>query len=203
MTAVPKTKYTLEEYLELDKNSEERYEYFNGEVFAIGGSPNHARICGNAYAELQEKLRGGPCEAFNSEMRIKVPKALPYRYPDASVVCGEQVFDKIDGQQMLVNPVLLVEVLSPSTAVYDLKEKFSGYQSIDSFQEYLLISQDAPHVIQYIKQEKRKWLRIETEELESEIALASLNATLSLSRIYERVKFPVGNSDLGWVRPVG
>src|SRR5262249_46679161 len=135
MAALPKTKYTLEEYLELDKNSEERYEYFNGDVFAIGGSPNHSRISGNTYAALQEKLRGGRCEAFNSEMRIKVPKALPYRCPDASVVCGEPVFDEIGGQQMLVNPVLIVEVLSPTTAAYDLKEKFSAYQSIDTFKE--------------------------------------------------------------------
>jgi|SRR5262245_38502031 len=86
MTALPKKKYTLKEYLELDKNSEERYEYFDGEVFAMaGGSPSHARISGNAYSTLQAKLRGGRCEAFNSEMRIKVPLALPYRYPDASV----------------------------------------------------------------------------------------------------------------------
>ncbi|MBO0727307.1 MAG: Uma2 family endonuclease [Blastocatellia bacterium] len=80
MTAPPKKKYTLEEYLELDRNSEERYEYFDGDVFAMaGGSPSHARISGNAYSELQSKLRGGRCEAFNSEMRIKVPLALPYR----------------------------------------------------------------------------------------------------------------------------
>src|SRR5262249_49131938 len=156
-----------------------------------------SRISGNTYAALQEKLRGGRCEAFNSEMRIKVPKALPYRCPDASVVCGEPVFDEIGGQQMLVNPVLIVEVLSPTTAAYDLKEKFSAYQSIDTFKEYLLISQDAPLVIQHIKQEPRIWLRIEIEGPESDVALASIHVTLNLGRLYERVSFQVDESDLG------
>lgn len=190
MTAVPKKKYTLEEYLDLDKTSEERYEYFDGEVFAMaGGSPSHARISLNVCTSLTQKLKGGRCEAFNSEMRIKVPMALPYRYPDASVVCGEPVFDEIVGQQMLVNPILIVEVLSPSTAAYDLVDKFAAYQSIDAFQEYLLISQDRPHVIQHVKQSKRRWLRIEIEGMESEVKLESVNATLSLSELYERVDF--------------
>ncbi len=196
MTSIPKKKYTLEEYLELDKNSEERYEYFDGEVFAMsGGSPSHARISGNAYSMLQAKLKGGRCEAFNSEMRIKVPKALPYRYPDTSVVCGEPVFDEIDGLQMLVNPILIVEVLSPSTAAYDLVDKFAAYQSIDTFQEYLLISQDRPHVIQHVKQSKRRWLRIEIEGIESEVWLESVNVTLNLSELYERVNFQASKTD--------
>lgn len=190
MTPVPKKKYTLEEYLELDRNSEERYEYFNGEVFAMaGGSPSHARISLNVCTSLTQKLKGGRCEAFNSGMRVKVPKALPYRYPDVSVVCGEPIFDELDGQQMLVNPVLIVEVLSPSTAAYDMVDKFAEHQSIDSFQEYLVISQDRPHVIQHVKQSKRRWLRIEIEGMESEVKLESVNVTLSLSELYERVDF--------------
>ncbi|HZS07300.1 MAG TPA: Uma2 family endonuclease [Blastocatellia bacterium] len=121
MTALPERRYTIEEYIELDKNSEERYEYFNGEVFAMsGGSPDHARITGNVCSAIQQRLRGRNCEAFNSEMRIKVPAALPFRYPDASVVRGEPIFEEIQGQQMLVNPILIVEALSPSTAAYDL-----------------------------------------------------------------------------------
>ena len=197
MTAVPKKKYTLEEYLELDKNSEERYEYFDGEVLAMaGGSPSHARISVNAFPPLQAKLKGGRCEAFNSEMRIKVPTALPYRYPDASVVCGEPIFDEIDGQQMLVNPTLIVEVLSPSTAAYDLVDKFFVYQSIDTFREYLLISQDRPYVIQHVKQSKRRWLRIEIEGMESEVNLESVNVTLALSELYERVDFQASKTNL-------
>jgi Uma2 family endonuclease len=113
MTTIAKRKYTLEEYLELEKNSEERHEYFDGEVFAMaGGSPDHARLGMDIGSLLSQKLRGRKCEAFNSDMRIKVPKAFPHRYPDASVVCGEPVFKEIGGQIMLVNPILIVEVLS-------------------------------------------------------------------------------------------
>lgn len=190
MSAIPKRGYTLEEYLKLDKNSEERYEFFDGDVFAMaGGSAEHSRISGNLYFQLQLRLRGGTCAPFNTDMRLKAPQALPYRYPDASVVCGEAIFDEIDGQQMLVNPILIVEVLSPSTATYDLKDKFRAYQSIESFEEYLVVSQDQPHVIQHIRQEKGRWLRIETEGLDGEVALESINVVLPMSEIYERVKF--------------
>jgi len=190
MITLPKRKYTLEEYIELDKNSEEKYEYFNGEIFAmVGGSPNHARISGNVYSSLQQRLRGRGCEAFNSDMWVKVLAASPYCYPDASVVCGEPVFEEFQGQQMLVNPVLIVEVLSPSTAAYDLGEKFTAYQSIGAFQEYLLISQDRPFVIQHVRQSERKWLRTDIEGLDSEVALESITVTLALHEIYERVNF--------------
>ncbi|HYE75329.1 MAG TPA: Uma2 family endonuclease [Blastocatellia bacterium] len=190
MTALPKHKYTLEEYFELERNSDEKYEYFNGEVFAMaGGSSAHSRISVNAISVLVQKLRGKSCEVFNSDMRIKVPAAFPYRYPDVSGVCGTPVFDEIQGQQMLVNPILIVEVLSPSTAAYDLGEKFTAYQSIESFQEYLLIYQDRPLVIQYQRQSQRRWLRIENEGLQSQVELQSINVSLSLSEIYERVNF--------------
>lgn len=196
MSALPKKRYTLEEYLELDKNSEERYEFFEGlvrgegEVFAMaGGSPNHARISGNAYAELQRQLRGTNCEAFNSEMRVFVPTALPYRYPDVSVVCGEPAFDDFQGQQRLVNPLLLIEVLSPTTADYDREEKFIEYQSIKTFREYLLISQKRPHVIQYLRQADSKWLRSDIVGLNATVVLDTLNLTIPLSEIYQRVTF--------------
>jgi Uma2 family endonuclease len=190
MFGVPEEKYTLEEYLELEKNSEERYEFFDGEVFAMsGGSPDHARLSGGVYALLDRELEDGDCEAFNSEMRIKVPTALPYRYPDVSVVCGEPVFEELDGLQMLVNPILIVEVLSPSTVAYDLGEKFTAYQSIETFREYLLVSQDRPHVIQHIKQARRRWLRIDIEGLDGEVTLESVGVTLSLRDIYRRVEF--------------
>ena len=197
MTTLPGRRYTLQEYVELDKSSEERYEYFGGVVFAMtGGSPGHARISGNVYAAIRQRLRGRNCETFNSEMRIKVPDAMPYRYPDATVVCGEPVFEELEGQQVLVNPLLIVEVLCPSTAAYDLGEKFTAYQSIGSFQEYLVISQERPHVIQHLRQEQRSWLRIETAGLESMFTLESFNVNLPLTEIYERVTFQSGRDPL-------
>ncbi len=188
--AVSKRKYTLEEYLELDKNSEERYEYFDGEVLAMaGGSANHTRLGFDVGVVFSQKLKGRNCEVFNSDMRVKVPAALPYRYPDVSVACGGAVIEDLNGQEMLVNPVLIVEVLSPSTAAYDLKDKFTAYQSIESFREYLIVSQDRPHVIQHIRQSEGRWLRIDFIGLDAEVTLESINVTLSLSEIYERVKF--------------
>lgn len=192
MSAVPVSnrKYTLEEYLELDRNSEEKYEYFDGEVFDMaGGSRNHSRLGADVCSLFNQKLKGKNCEAFNSDMRVKVPAALPYHYPDVSVVCGESVIEELNGQELLVNPVLIVEVLSPSTATYDLKDKFTAYQSIDSFREYLIVSQDRPHIIQHIRQSKNRWLRIDIEGLDSEVTLESVNVNLSLREIYERVRF--------------
>lgn len=128
-------------------------------------------------------------EVFNLTMRVKVPTGFPYRYPDASVSCGDAIFEDFHGQVMLVNPILLAEVLSPTTEDYDLGKKFMAYQSIESFREYLVLVQDHPHVIQYVKQSQRRWLRIEHEGLESEVQLESLNVKLTLAELYERVKF--------------
>jgi Uma2 family endonuclease len=170
--------------------SDEKYEYFDGEVFAMAGaSPDHARIGGNVYALLQQKLRGGNCEAFNSDLRVKVPSAQPYRYPVITVVCGEQHFEDIQGLQALVNPVLIVEVLSSSTAAYDLDDKFIAYRSIESFREYLLISQARPHVSHYVWQPGGKWLRGDIEGLDGEVVLESVPVTLQMREIYERVTF--------------
>lgn len=189
MGALPIHKMTIEEYIEFDKNSMERYQYFDGEVFAMaGGSPEHARISGNTFARLFLKLLGGKCEVFNADMQLKVPAAPPYRYPDVSVVCGEAVFEETQGIKLLVNPLLLIEVLSPSTAEYDLGKKFTEYKSIASFQEYLAISQTHPHVIRYSRHPNGFWVRHDIEGIESEVLLESLNLSLPLSEIYERVK---------------
>ena len=190
MSALPKRKMTIEEYIEFDKLSEERFEYFDGELFAMaGGSPDHSRICINICNALTQKLEGSPCEAFNADLRIKVPTAMPYRYPDASVVCGEQHYEEIQGVKTLLNPTLLIEVLSVSTTAYDYGPKFIAYQSIESFREYLVIAQDCAHVIQHIKQPVG-WLRLDTIGLDSTVKLASLQVEISLREIYKRVNFP-------------
>lgn len=191
MSALPKRLYTLEEYLELDRHSDERYEYFDGEVFAMaGGSLEHLRISKNITRHLENKLEGKPCEAFPFDMRVKVPTAPPYRYPDVTVVCGEPVMEDFQGLPLLVNPLLLVEVLSPTTKDYDRDEKFIAYQSIESFQEYLLVAQDRPHVTRYVRQADGQWLRADIIGLESSVVLVSLGVTLSLGEIYQFVKFP-------------
>ena len=188
--ALPKQRYTLEEYLALDKNSEQRYEYFAGEVVAMGGaSLNHNRITRNIIRSLENALAEQGCEVLPAAMRVKVPKAFPYRYPDAVVVCGEPIIEEMHGQEMLVNPILIVEVLSPNTEAYDRGAKFSAYQSIASFQEYLLIAQDRPHITQYVRQLHGKWLRSEVEGVHSTLSLESLHCQLTLSDVYRRVDF--------------
>lgn len=190
MSALPVRKMTIEEYIEFDKNSMDRYEYFDGEVFAMaGGSPEHTRISLNVSATLREKLRGSSCEAFTSDLRLKVPAALPYRYPDVSVVCGEAQYEQVQGVKLLLNPVLLVEVISTSTAGYDLGEKFTEYKSIASFREYLVVSQTRPFVVRHFHHPRGFWVRHDYEGIESEVPLESLSVTLLMSEIYERMSF--------------
>src|SRR5918911_1793522 len=120
MSAQPKARYTLEEYFELERKSEERYEYWDGEVFCMSGlSPEHDQIESNLNFHLRAKLRGRGCRIFLANMRIKVPSAPPYRYADVSALCGEAQFEEIGGLRAITNPSLIIEVLSPSTEARD------------------------------------------------------------------------------------
>lgn len=196
MSALPKSKYTIEQYIELEKSSEERYEYFDGEVFAMAGrSLAHLRIGKNIARHLENRLEGKPCEAFPFDMRIKVPAAPPYRYPDVTVVCGEPIMENFQGLSMLVNPLVMIEVLSPSTKEYDKDGKFIAYQSIASFQEYLLVAQDVAHVTRYVRQADNQWVRSDFIGLDSSVELKSLGVTLPLSEIYQAVTFPPPEAD--------
>ena len=129
MSTMPHHKYTLEEYIELDKNSEGRWEYCAGEVVDMaGGSLEHNQLVSNMVRMLGNQLTDRGCRVLSSDMRLKVPKAFPYRYPDAVVVCDEPILEALQGQQMLVNPLLIVEVLSASTEGYDRGFKFTAPQ---------------------------------------------------------------------------
>jgi Uma2 family endonuclease len=196
MSAVPKTRYTVEEYIELLKNSDERFEYFDGEVISMaGGKIVHGDIATNIVRHLGNRLADRPCKVSGGDVALKVPTAPPFRFPDASVVCGERVIDEFQGIEMLVNPRLIVEVLSPTTEAYDRGAKFLAYQSIESFQEYLLVAQDRPHVTHYTRQQRGKWLRSDIIGLNSEIKLESLNVTLPLAEIYWQITFPTSEAD--------
>lgn len=153
MSALSKRKYTIEEYIELLKNSEERFEYFEGEIFSMaGGKIEHGEIGANVQYALRKRLETRQCRIYNGEVALKVPAAPPLRFPDVSVVCGEPITEDFRGLDLLVNPILIVEVLSDSTSNYDLGKKFLAYQSIESFREYLAIAQKHSHVIQHTKQ---------------------------------------------------
>ena len=190
MAANPEHRYTLEEYLELDRTSEERLEFWHGEVFCMsGGSEAHVEIESNLVAFLKPRLRERGCRTFLGNVRIKVPSAPPYRYADFSALCGAAEFEKIGGVDTLVNPTLLVEVLSDSTEAYDRGEKFSHYKSIPTLREYLLVAQHHPHVTHLFKDEDGKWIHEDVNDLDSSVNLRSLGRELPMSEIYRDVTF--------------
>jgi Uma2 family endonuclease len=191
MSALPKRKYTVEEYIELLKNSDERFEYFDGEIVSMAaGKISHGRIAANLIYTLRQGFGDRPCEAFGGDVAVKTVRAFPFRLPDVSVVCGEPVIEEMQGIEMLLNPLVIVEVLSPSTASYDYKEKFVVYQAIESFREYLLVAQEQAHVIHYARQPGGQWLRADIIGLESSVRLTSLDVTLPLEEVYRGVSFP-------------
>lgn len=191
MLPLEKQKYTLEEYVELDRNSEEKIEFWDGHIFTLAGaSLNHNRIQSNLIFYLRSKLRGKSCEIFPSDMRVKVPAYPLYRYPDLSALCGQTNFETLGNQEMLVNPSLIVEILSGSPAEFDRGYKFTYYKSIESFVEYVLIAQDRPHVSQFVKQADNSWLNHEFNALSDDFYLSSLECPIALTEIYEAVEFP-------------
>jgi Uma2 family endonuclease len=188
MSALPKKLYSPEEYLALERVAEYKSQYFAGEIFAMaGGSPRHNVVLLNVGAELRAKLKGRQCTVFSSEQRLKVSATGLYTYADASVVCGEPQFDDDD---LLLNPILLVEVLSESTEGYDRGKKFEHYRRISSLCEYLLVAQDRCKIDQHIKQQDGRWVLLsEVSDLQDSIKLPSLNCEVSVAEIYYQIKF--------------
>lgn len=183
--------YTLEEYLELDHESEEKIEFWDGHVFTLAGaSVAHNQIQFNAILALGNKMRGKGCRIFPSNMRVDVPAYPPYRYPDLSALCGKSEFEPLGQQELLVDFSLIVEILSESTAEFDRGYKFTYYKSIESFTEYVLIAQDRPHVSQFVKQAGNSWLNHEFNKLEDDFYLTSLDCRIDLLELYQDVEFP-------------
>ena len=188
MTAVPKKLYTLEEYFELDKNAEGNFEYFDGEIFEMSGvSPEHAAIEMNLAEVFNPAARKRGCRAFPANLRIKVPVLPTYRYPDLSAVCGAAEFVEIHGLQCLVNPILIVEVLSESTEFYDRGEKFRQYKSIESFREYLLVSQTEKFITLFQKHNEKFWLQSDYLTGET-FHLNTLDLDLTVEEIYQGIE---------------
>lgn len=185
----PRHAYTLEEYFALELTGDARYEFWDGEIVCMsGGSQRHARISGNVYFSLRQQLSGRPCEAFTSDLPIKTPLLPPYRYPDASVVCEKAEIEKIEGIEVLTNPTLIVEVLSPATEARDRHEKRTAYQALPSAMEYLLLAQDAPHVTHFQRQ-ANQWVRSDYGDLGATVELPSIGCVLALSDAYQGVEF--------------
>jgi Uma2 family endonuclease len=186
---IPRHFYSLEDYFALEGVGHARYEYWDGDIVCMsGGSEQHGLISGNLYFGLRLQLTGRNCKAFTSEHAIMTPSLPPYRYPDVSVACGKAEFEKIEGTDVLINPILVVEVLSPTTASRDRREKRSAYQSLPSLMEYLLVAQDTPHITRYLR-EADNWVRSDFGDLNASIILPSIECVLALSDVYQGVEF--------------
>ena len=187
MSAVfTQTHYTAEEYLTLDRSASYKSEFHDGQIYAMtGASRQHNLVSGNIYRELSLQLNKRPCEAYINDMRVKAAEANSYYYPDIAVACGTPQFE--DAQvDTLLNPTVLIEVLSPSTEAYDRGGKFAHYRKIASLREYLLVAQDQYSIERYIRQGD-VWILTEALGLEASIPLESIDCVLSLREVYDKV----------------
>lgn len=191
MTAQPALKLSPQEYLAIERQRDSKSEYVNGELFAMAGASRwHNLIVTNVLREVSRQLKTQPCEVYPSDMRVWIPRLKKYTYPDVVVVYGPPRFED-NHHDTLLNPILIIEVLSPSTAEYDRGVKFKHYRTLDTLQEYLLISQDVPLIERYVRQETtRFWTLSDAEGMEGQVELSSIGSVeLSLAEVYDKISF--------------
>ncbi len=187
MSSQPKPFFTPEEYLEIERKSEFRSEYYAGEMFALAGaSKQHNLIAGNIFAAFHRQFIARSCNVYQSDMRVKVSATGLYTYPDVVVVCGEEKFDD-SHRDLLLNPVVIVEVLSESTEGYDRGKKFEHYQQIESLTEYLLVAQEPYRIERYVRQTAAQWLYTEAHQAEDVVKLETIDCALALKDVYAKV----------------
>lgn len=189
MATLPKTYLTPEQYLKIERKAEFRSEYYNGEMFAMSGASRaHNLIKTNAVIQLGQQLRLRPCEVSSSDLRVLVAPSGLYTYPDIVVVCGEPRFQDTEFDTLL-NPTLIVEVLSRSTEAYDRGRKFGHYRTIESLQAYLMIASELIGVELFARQPDNRWKLVqEASRLEEIIELESIGCRLKLVDLYEKVQ---------------
>lgn len=196
-------RFTVEEYLAFERTSDERHEYLDGVIYAMAGeSPDHGRICMNLAATLVPQLRGSDCEAFSKDMKVHCG---PYRahtreglyaYPDLVVVCGAMQFHS-QAQDVLINPAVIVEVLSPSTEAFDRGEKFRRYRAwLPTLTDYVLVAQDRPVIDHYHREDDALWMLRTLEGLETRLHLETIGCTVPLADVYERIVLPQAEGEL-------
>ena len=186
MSALPKTYYSEQDYLELERKAEYKSEYFQGEIFAMAGaSRNHNRITENLSIVIGGYLRGKSCQTFSSDLRVHIPANTLYTYPDIVIVCGKPEFLKDAALDTLLNPTAIIEVQPRSTVGYDREAKFQLYREIPSFQEYILVDSEKVHAEVWYKPDSGFWtLRQETNKAADSLYLHSIDFTLPLSDVY-------------------
>ncbi len=189
MIAHTHPKASPQEYLDQERRAETKSEYLDGDIVAMtGASRRHNLISLNIAASLHGQLRSRPCEIYMGDMRVAVDQAEFYTYPDIVVACEEPRF--LDAElDTLLNPTLIVEVLSPSTTSYDRGEKFNRYRQIPSLQEYLIVAQDTPALEHYRKQSQREWILVDITDWETVVELPSIQCQITMRDIYEKINF--------------
>ena len=199
---IQKQLYTVAEYLEFERHAEERHEYIDGEIRAMAGeSPQHSLFSTDLTASIVIQLRGKPCAAFSPNMKIRSGEPVAphsskglFSYADLTVLCGEPQFHDESGD-ILLNPKVIFEVLSPSTESFDRGEKFQRFRAYnESLTDYVLISQTKPFAEHFQRQPNGQWLMTEVSGFESELYLSSIDCRLRLAEIYDRLKFPAQGS---------
>ncbi|WP_019501179.1 Uma2 family endonuclease [Pseudanabaena sp. PCC 6802] len=188
---IEKTHYTPEEYLELEIASDERHEYNDGEIILMtGGTPNHNKLALSFGAMLLFSLKRQPYEVFATDQRLWVPRKRIYAYPDVMVMA--QPISYAEGRRdTLIDPILIAEVLSPSTRNYDRGDKFIAYRTIPTFQEYLLIEQSNVHIEHYFKTATSRWTFVEYEDIDLSIPLQSIGCDVAIADLYDKVEFEI------------
>ncbi|HTM91738.1 MAG TPA: Uma2 family endonuclease [Flavisolibacter sp.] len=181
-------KLTIEEYLEMEQASQEKHEYYQGEIFAMSGSKvTHNKIAINTSTLLANRLKGKPCQPFNSDQRVHIEKNSLFTYPDISVVCGEiETLNNDDWN--LLNPTVIFEILSPSTRDYDHGLKFQLYRDIPSLKEYILINSESIHIEVFFLNDHGNWELKEYKSIEDSFVLKSIQVQLGLKEVYEGTK---------------
>lgn len=192
---------TPEEYLATEETSSVKHEYYDGQIYAMAGGTNaHAILCSNTLAALVNQLIGKPCRAVSSEQRVKVEATGLHIYPDTSVYCEYARFDGTGGINLL-DPTVIVEVLSRSTSAYDRGDKFDHYKRIESLQDYVLIEQTRVHVEHLHRLENGDWLLRSFDSLDDTLALPSVDCRVTLNQIYDGLNVPQGFLPLREVAP--
>ena len=189
MQAQAKPYIEPDDYLAIESQAQYKSEYFRGEIFAMSGaSPRHVTIVSNLTFLFVGQFKRRNCNAYSSDLRVHIPKTGLYTYPDITVVCGKPLFDKKQ-KDTLLNPVVILEVLSPSTEAYDRGEKFEHYRTLESLTDYLLVAQNKAKIEHFHRQNDGQWTLSESRGIDDTIEIASIECKLALSEVYDKVEF--------------
>ncbi len=199
IVAYGKTKLTMEEYLQWEKTQQEKHEYYRGEIFTMeghgdalaisGASHRHNKIFSNLFVGLGILLKGKPCQPFGSDMRIHIPENTLYTYPDITIICGDFISSEID-EDNVVQPTVIIEILSPSTKNYDRGEKFTLYRDISALKEYILVDTAALRIEAFRINDRGHWELEEYKTLDGLLRIPSVDISLPVGDIYEGTKIP-------------